>query len=242
MTPQDDAPYGIFRAAYSFITWAGTVMMVAILVWVVWTMFMNTSAGTFQSQALETVRPTQTALAELYSGSGPRPPAIPAICTSCHTIAGKGTQVCPSLNEIGRMAAQRIADPAYTGSATTAADYIRESILEPGKYCVPNDPGKVYCNNGVSVMPAGLAAQVTDMDALVAWLATQGVPAEATAEGAADDAGASDGAAESTPGTAEGTAAPADGGAADDAAPAGGAAGEGAPAGDATATPASTGY
>lgn len=221
MTPQDDAPYGIFRAAYSFITWAGTALMAAILVWVVWTMFMNTSAGTSQSQALETVRPTQTALAELYSGSGPRPPAIPPICTSCHTIAGKGTQVCPNLNEIGRMAAQRIADPSYTGTATTAADYIRESILEPGKYCVPNEAGKVYCTNGVSVMPAGLAAQVTDMDALVAWLATQGAPAEATAEGAADDAGAAgDGAG----------------------APAGGAAGENAPAGGATATPASTGY
>lgn len=200
MTPQDDAPYGIFKLAYSIITWSSTVLMALVMIWVIRTMFINTSAGTTQSLALETVRPTQTALAQYYTGK-PMAPAIPPICLSCHIIAGKGNQVCPNLTEIGLMADQHIADPGYTGNAKTAEEYIRESILEPSKFCVPNEPGKVYCANGVSIMPTNLAAQVPNLDELVAWLATQGKPVEA--EGAEEDMdhGA---AADGTPG-AEGT-------------------------------------
>jgi nitric oxide reductase subunit C len=98
--------------------------------------------------------------------------AVPPICTSCHIIAGKGNQVCPSLNEIAAIAQQRIDDPSYSGSATTAEEYILESILEPSAFCVPNEAGKVYCTNGTSIMPVNLDKQVSDLDALVTYLAT----------------------------------------------------------------------
>ncbi len=57
-------------------------------------------------------------------------------CNFCHTltVAGATGQVGPTHNGIGTTALARIADPAYTGSATTAYEYIRESIINPGVY------------------------------------------------------------------------------------------------------------
>ena len=179
MTSQDDAPFGIFRLGYTLLVWAGVALLASILAWVIWTLLTHTSAGTTTSQRLGVVRPTQTAIAASLmgaAGSAPGEAAFrpPVVCTSCHVIAGQGQTLCPNLDEIGVRAEARIADQTYTGTAKTAEDYIRESILEPSKFCVPNDPGKVYCAGTTSIMPEGLASQVEDLDALVTFLANQG--------------------------------------------------------------------
>lgn len=60
-------------------------------------------------------------------------------CGLCHTLTAAGTTGIfgPVHDGIGTLAGQRIADPAYSGAATTAAEYIRESIVEPQRYLVP---------------------------------------------------------------------------------------------------------
>jgi nitric oxide reductase subunit C len=173
MTSKDDDPFGIFRLSYTAIVWISVAGLAAILVWIMWTMFMNTSAGTAKSQKLEVVRPTQTAEAKIRGG-GKLVAAAPnvTVCTACHIIGGQGNQVCPDLSQIATIAAERIADPSYTGEATTVEEYIRESIVEPSTFCVPNAPGKVYCTDtGTSVMPVGLDKGFSDLDALVTYLA-----------------------------------------------------------------------
>lgn len=61
-------------------------------------------------------------------------------CNGCHALSSVGATgaVGPALDGIGQRAAERIADPAYTGSATTAEEYIRESILNPSAFLVPD--------------------------------------------------------------------------------------------------------
>lgn len=77
-------------------------------------------------------------------------------CGRCHHIAGSGGRVGPELTEIGAIAETR-------REGYTAEGYIRESIVEPGRYVVPgfND-----------VMPRGLARGLSDrdLDALVEYL------------------------------------------------------------------------
>lgn len=60
-------------------------------------------------------------------------------CASCHTIPGiEGAQgrVGPTL-VLGTTGPQRLADPAYQGTARTIREYIHESIVTPGTYVVP---------------------------------------------------------------------------------------------------------
>lgn len=173
-TQPDESTPASFGLAYTLIVWSTVAFMVLVLAWVLWTMFNNTSAGTTRAQALEIVRPTQTAVAMAYLGDGAAPAAVavPPICTSCHMIGGSGGQVAPDLSTIGTVAAERIADPSYTGSATTPEEYIVESVQSPSVFLVPNAPGKVYSTAGTSVMPVGLEAQVDDLEALAAYLAT----------------------------------------------------------------------
>lgn len=60
-------------------------------------------------------------------------------CGTCHALdaAGTGGIFGPSHDEMGTVAQERILDPAYTGSATMAAEYIVESIVKPKAYIVP---------------------------------------------------------------------------------------------------------
>jgi mono/diheme cytochrome c family protein len=57
-------------------------------------------------------------------------------CGICHRLDAAGTAGVfgPEQNNIGRVAEQRIQAEAYQGEATTAAEYIRESILNPSIY------------------------------------------------------------------------------------------------------------
>ncbi|RJP52528.1 MAG: nitrite reductase [Anaerolineaceae bacterium] len=77
-------------------------------------------------------------------------------CGACHAIAGIPAAVGvigPDLSKISEVGAARIADAAYGGSAKTAADYIRESILKPDIFVVADCPSSP-CQKGL--MPASL--------------------------------------------------------------------------------------
>lgn len=58
-------------------------------------------------------------------------------CIACHSVEPDGPQqVGPTLAGLAASAAEIIADPNYTGNATTVEAYIQESILEPEAYIV----------------------------------------------------------------------------------------------------------
>jgi len=59
-------------------------------------------------------------------------------CGICHQLDFAGTvgMFGPAQNNIGSMAEQRIKDSRYSGHASTAAEYIRESIVDPAAYHV----------------------------------------------------------------------------------------------------------
>ncbi len=90
-------------------------------------------------------------------------------CGVCHELAAAGTRGSfgPSHDHIGATAAQRVKDPNYSGQAKTAAEYIRESIVDPGIYIVPN-----YAATSHS-MPPFTQLNAKDLDALVAFLLSQ---------------------------------------------------------------------
>ena len=79
-------------------------------------------------------------------------------CASCHQIGTDGATVGPPLTHIGTVAETR-------KPGTSAEDYIRESILDPGAYIVPGSP---------DTMPRGLARGLSqeDFDDLVRYLLT----------------------------------------------------------------------
>jgi len=60
-------------------------------------------------------------------------------CGICHQLDAANTRGVfgPTHNGVGVTAERRIHDPNYTGHAATAAEYIRESIVEPSVYIVP---------------------------------------------------------------------------------------------------------
>jgi len=173
-TDPDAPPFGIFRILYSLITWTGFLVTVAILGWVMWTLFANTSAGTTRSQRLDLVRPTLTALAasQPVEDEPAGPASLPqfATCKACHTIAGTDAagKVGPELTHAGTQARARIGAADYTGEATTPEEYILESLEEPSAFIVPG-PVTYRQANGKSVMPEGLTAKMSpqEIDALV---------------------------------------------------------------------------
>jgi hypothetical protein len=69
---------------------------------------------------------------------------------------------------MGSLAEQRIRDAGYTGTATTAEAYIRESILDPTINLVPGYEHTRYH------MPAYTTLHHADLDALVHMLLHEG--------------------------------------------------------------------
>ena len=59
-------------------------------------------------------------------------------CGTCHTLTLAETlgTFGPNQDDAGLIAEQRIRDPDYTGSASSAADYLMESLVEPQAYIV----------------------------------------------------------------------------------------------------------
>jgi cytochrome c oxidase subunit 2 len=66
-------------------------------------------------------------------------------CIGCHQLDAVGAvgAVGPTHNGMGATAEARIADPTYTGTATTAEEYLIESIRDPNAFVVPNYPAGV---------------------------------------------------------------------------------------------------
>lgn len=93
-------------------------------------------------------------------------------CDSCHDISNPfpGGEYGPNLGNISTEALNVIALPEYTGTATNAVEYIRESVLFPNIYIVP---GPNYTDSpGVSVMTQDFADTVSEQDLndLIAYL------------------------------------------------------------------------
>ncbi|MBN1303470.1 MAG: c-type cytochrome [Anaerolineales bacterium] len=93
-------------------------------------------------------------------------------CAACHLIPGIpgaiGT-IGPDLSEIGKTADTLIQSAEYTGTATTAAEYLLESIELPDAFVVPDCPSGP-CAKGL--MPASLAQTLDgdELDAIVQYL------------------------------------------------------------------------
>lgn len=92
-------------------------------------------------------------------------------CFACHSTAPGMQLVGPSVAGIGARAEEVVTSPDYTGSATDAAGYIRESILNPNAYIVP---GATFSAGGVSFMPQNTEELLTpeEIDQVVAYLLT----------------------------------------------------------------------
>lgn len=92
-------------------------------------------------------------------------------CFACHSTAPGVAMVGPSMAGIGTRAGETVDSPEYGGSATTAEDYIRESILDPNAHLVP---GPTFSAGGVSFMPQTAQELLTpeEIDQLVAYLMT----------------------------------------------------------------------
>ncbi len=90
-------------------------------------------------------------------------------CVGCHSTQSGVVMAGPSLANIATTAAERIAAADYTGKATDAVGYIKESIAEPGAFLVP---GAAFSAGGTSFMPPGLDKSMTaeQLDQLVAYL------------------------------------------------------------------------
>ncbi|MFB6262833.1 MAG: c-type cytochrome, partial [Bradymonadaceae bacterium] len=66
-------------------------------------------------------------------------------CNSCHSTAKGVKKVGPSLAGLPKRAKETIQESDYSGSATTAREYIEESIVDPNAYIVP---GKNHASGG----------------------------------------------------------------------------------------------
>lgn len=90
-------------------------------------------------------------------------------CGGCHILddAGGAGITGPDLNGIGSRAEERIAAAGYAGEATTAEEYIRESIVNPNAHVVEGFPQNVMPQNFGDVIPED------DLNALVQYLASQ---------------------------------------------------------------------
>jgi nitric oxide reductase subunit C len=95
-------------------------------------------------------------------------------CVACHSTAPDVNLAGPSLADLAARAARTVADPAYTGAATDAAGYLRESITDPSVHIVPGANYATAPVGGVSLMPAdyGTRLQPEQIDHLVAYLQT----------------------------------------------------------------------
>jgi len=96
-------------------------------------------------------------------------------CSSCHDITRPfpGGDICPNLGNIASEAERIVRLPEYRGQATNAAEYIRESILDPNAYIVPGEQYRTA--DGQSVMPKTFGQTLTpsEIDDLVAFLLQQ---------------------------------------------------------------------
>ncbi len=87
-------------------------------------------------------------------------------CGVCHELSTAGSvgRSGPTHESMGTIASQRILDPSYTGTATTAEEYLRESIVVPTAYLVSGYEQTRYR------MPAYTSLNEPELEALVQML------------------------------------------------------------------------
>lgn len=87
-------------------------------------------------------------------------------CVTCHSVEPGEVRVGPSHAGLAARAEERIQSPGYTGTATTAEGYLRESIVEPNAYVVPGFAENLMFQRYAAVLTPG------QIDDLVAYLLT----------------------------------------------------------------------
>jgi mono/diheme cytochrome c family protein len=91
-------------------------------------------------------------------------------CTLCHNSRGRA----PLLEDVAIRASERIKDPAYKGSARSAADYIVESMTEPSAFVVKGFGVPDGKGGEVSPMPVVTGPEIglteTEVRAVAAFL------------------------------------------------------------------------
>jgi hypothetical protein len=90
-------------------------------------------------------------------------------CGLCHELQAANTKGIfgPPHNDTGTIAAQRVQDPAYTGQATTAEDYLYESLVQPEVYIVEGYAASRHR------MPSYAHLTPHDLDVLIQFLLQQ---------------------------------------------------------------------
>jgi len=92
-------------------------------------------------------------------------------CTLCHNSMGRAPDIL-KLNMV-EIATQRLKDTHYKGKGITAADYLIESMIDPGIYVVKGF-GKKGSNDTISPMPAVDKAPIQlthiEIDAVIAFM------------------------------------------------------------------------
>jgi len=94
-------------------------------------------------------------------------------CTLCHKPPPLGRAPDIQGENLVEVAKERIADPRYKGKATTAEEYIHESLVDPSAYVVAGW-GKKGSNDSESPMPhvnkAPIELSDMEINAIIAWL------------------------------------------------------------------------
>ena len=138
----------------------------------------QTDSVTETTEVTSTAEVSGTEVAAPTESSAPADPALLAAgmavyraqyCGVCHTLDAAETRGTfgPPHNGMGALAAERLQDGSYNGAATTAAEYIHESIVEPQVYTVPG-----YATTSHR-MPSYAHLDDASLDALVAFLLAQ---------------------------------------------------------------------
>jgi nitric oxide reductase subunit C len=94
----------------------------------------------------------------------------PPACFTCHSTSPGVVLAGPPVAGMARRAAEVVEAEKYTGAATTAEDYVRESILEPHAHITAGPD--FYATNGRSIMPDNYDETLTpeQIEQLVAYL------------------------------------------------------------------------
>ena len=94
-------------------------------------------------------------------------------CTLCHNSMGRA----PMLDKIGTVAAERLKDPRYKGTAKTVEEYLKESLVKPSAFVVSGF-GKAGTNDTESPMPdvtgGGIGLNEAELAAVIAYLQDSG--------------------------------------------------------------------
>jgi nitric oxide reductase subunit C len=96
--------------------------------------------------------------------------ASPPACFTCHSTAQDVILAGPSMAGMATRGADIVASEEYAGSATTADEYVRESILEPHAHI--SEGPDFFAVNGRSLMPDNYGETLTaeQIEQLVAYL------------------------------------------------------------------------